>query len=450
MMNQVLSMKRSRDQNIPKHMSKAQTQANSKKQMLMEKNNIDMNKQMYLQQQGQRPTKSQKNKATKEFSSLSSGGVMNMKKNKNYIHERQIFEKIKNALYTSQSGAPNSSTAQSIYNHNRCIWIETVKCMELYNSDVINKKELLGLIQFILGTNHAILFEEFKKILLCKVDDSSQVSSNIINYGPLNHSLGGLDVSKLDKCSSSYCLLPSEYDHGTFAERTAEDMKVLNNICISSSNACVNNQMYKNKYEEILLRCDEERFEMDMIIDSNKSTIDVLEPIIDEIQDFILSKERKSKYKRDKHVFQFDMDILKSVHLFAISRIYGGNGSEAIELLKKNPTAAIPVFLRRLKQKDIEWCKIRTDLTINWKELQLQNYDKSFNSKSHDYIFKEKLFYNSRSILNEVINNKCDNNGITTIDLKNIGVYFHTSEIDDIQSSFLVNTFKPNLLLTYR
>ena len=33
-----------------------------------------------------------------------------------------------------------------------------------------------------------------------------------------------------------------------------------------------------------------------------------------------------------------------------------------MQLLKKNPIGAIPVALRRLKQKDLEWRKARQDL----------------------------------------------------------------------------------------
>lgn len=34
----------------------------------------------------------------------------------------------------------------------------------------------------------------------------------------------------------------------------------------------------------------------------------------------------------------------------------GEQGTQVVELLKKNPAVAVPVVLARLKQKDEEWC----------------------------------------------------------------------------------------------
>jgi paired amphipathic helix protein Sin3a len=41
--------------------------------------------------------------------------------------------------------------------------------------------------------------------------------------------------------------------------------------------------MRKNQYEEQLFKCEDERFEMDMLIDSTASTIKVLEPLAEEV-----------------------------------------------------------------------------------------------------------------------------------------------------------------------
>jgi paired amphipathic helix protein Sin3a len=42
---------------------------------------------------------------------------------------------------------------------------------------------------------------------------------------------------------------------------------------------------------------------------------------------------------------------------------------QVLELLRKNPAGAIPVILRRLKQKDLEWRKARQDLNKSWKDV---------------------------------------------------------------------------------
>jgi Sin3 family co-repressor len=46
---------------------------------------------------------------------------------------------------------------------------------------------------------------------------------------------------------------------------------------------CSFKHMRKNQYEEQLFKCEDERFEMDMLIDSTASTIKVLEPLAEEV-----------------------------------------------------------------------------------------------------------------------------------------------------------------------
>jgi paired amphipathic helix protein Sin3a len=41
--------------------------------------------------------------------------------------------------------------------------------------------------------------------------------------------------------------------------------------------------MRKNQYEEALFKCEDDQFEIDMIIDTNASAIRILEPIAEEI-----------------------------------------------------------------------------------------------------------------------------------------------------------------------
>ena len=60
--------------------------------------------------------------------------------------------------------------------------------------------------------------------------------------------------------------------------------------------------------------------------------------------------------------FQLEKRQLGTVHLNAITRLYGDHATEILELLRKNPAGTIPVVLKRLKQKDLEWRKARQEL----------------------------------------------------------------------------------------
>ena len=68
---------------------------------------------------------------------------------------------------------------------------------------------------------------------------------------------------------------------------------------------------------------------------------------------------------QNKLNYQLEKRNLSTVHLNAISRIYGDSGHEILELLRKNPAGTIPIILKRLKQKDLEWRKARNDLNKN-------------------------------------------------------------------------------------
>jgi paired amphipathic helix protein Sin3a len=131
--------------------------------------------------------------------------------------------------------------------------------------------------------------------------------------------------------------------------------------------------MRKNQHEEVLFRCEDERFEIDTVIDSTATAQARLEPIADEIamlqQKEMFSKKVAGSDAKEKSginkaaletggmagktiKYSFDKSILNTIHRHAIARIYGDAGQEMLDLMEKNPVVAIPVVVKRLKQKD--------------------------------------------------------------------------------------------------
>ena len=100
----------------------------------------------------------------------------------------------------------------------------------------------------------------------------------------------------------------------------------------------------RNVFEEKLFKCEDDRYEIDMVMDANRATIRRLVPINEEI-------ERLKKSGQALYQFRLDKRALGVIHLKAIGRVYGDHGNEVLELLRKNPVGAIPVILARLKQK---------------------------------------------------------------------------------------------------
>lgn len=53
-----------------------------------------------------------------------------------------------------------------------------------------------------------------------------------------------------------------------------------------------------------------------------------------------------------------------------------------LELLRRNPAGAIPVILKRLKQKDLEWRKARQQLNNQWRDILIKNAPRSLDHRS--------------------------------------------------------------------
>jgi len=148
-----------------------------------------------------------------------------------------------------------------------------------------------------------------------------------------------------------------------------------------------------------LFKCEDERFEIDMAIESNLSTLKILEPIAEEIAN-LRSLEDDGKVSRFN--FQLEKRNLSVIHLSAIARIYGDNGVEILELMRKNPAGSIPVIVKRLKQKDLEWRKVRQELNQGWKEIMDKNNEKSFDHRSLIFKIQDKRNYIIKNLVMDI------------------------------------------------
>ncbi|VDM54336.1 unnamed protein product [Angiostrongylus costaricensis] len=129
--------------------------------------------------------------------------------------------------------------------------------------------------------------------------------------------------------------------------------KVLNDTWVSfpswSSEDTTHVSSKKTQYEEFIYRTEDERFELDIIIDVNKYAIESLEVVRRRM-------ERMTQSELDK--FQLDERLggsSPSLMLRAIKRIYGEHASKITEGIKRNPSITIPKVLDRMRDKEKEW-----------------------------------------------------------------------------------------------
>lgn len=81
-------------------------------------------------------------------------------------------------------------------------------------------------------------------------------------------------------------------------------------------------------------------------------------------------------------------NVLKAMNLRCIERLYGDNGLDVMDLLKKNMHSALPVILTRLKQKQEEWARCHSDFQKVWADVYAKNHHKSLDHRS--FYFKQQ------------------------------------------------------------
>lgn len=59
-----------------------------------------------------------------------------------------------------------------------------------------------------------------------------------------------------------------------------------------------------------------------------------------------------------------------------------------MDVLRKNASLALPVILTRLKQKQEEWARCRSDFNKVWADIYAKNYHKSLDHRS--FYFKQQ------------------------------------------------------------
>lgn len=77
-----------------------------------------------------------------------------------------------------------------------------------------------------------------------------------------------------------------------------------------------------------------------------------------------------------------------ALNLRCIERLYSDHGLDVVEILRKNPPLALPVILTRLKQKQEDWTRCRSDFNKVWADIYAKNHYKSLDHRS--FYFKQQ------------------------------------------------------------
>ncbi|WOL11761.1 paired amphipathic helix protein Sin3-like 4 [Canna indica] len=218
------------------------------------------------------------------------------------------------------------------------------------------------------------------------VSRNSQFRDNKSEYAEL-------DLSSIQRCTPSYCILPDNHPIPSASCVTELEKSVLNDRLVSVTSGSENSFkfMRRNKYENSLFRCEDDRFEMDLLLNMMTSTARKVEDILEKIH-----------YNEIEPGIGFQIeDHLSSQNLSCIERVYGDNGLEIIDVLHAKPSATLSIILTRLKQKQEETSRRQADLENIWKDVFAKYYFRSLDHRSFYFKQQDKKTLNSEALLDE-------------------------------------------------
>ncbi|KAJ0035036.1 hypothetical protein Pint_25447 [Pistacia integerrima] len=150
-----------------------------------------------------------------------------------------------------------------------------------------------------------------------------------------------LDFSNSETCTPSYWSMPEEYGVPKYnLQRSDLDGDVLNNQLICRNSRQVNFKTRNlSKYEKVLNKCEDNRYEADMMLHLLRSTAERI--------DILLNGENKLDFETLEIPFKIE-EYLSVLYARCVERLYGGYD---LEILNYNPKIGLPILLERLNQK---------------------------------------------------------------------------------------------------
>lgn len=277
-----------------------------------------------------------------------------------------------------------------------------LRCLMLFNHEIVSKLELVQLVTPSLSRSPDVL-RSFKDFVGVTEPSGLQSRMDLIPAARQDRPQGDLameiDYSTCKRLGASYCALPKSCALPKTSGRTALCREVLNDTWVSFPTWAEDSTFVTSRktiYEEYIYRCEDERFELDVVIETNGATIRVLEAVQKKISR--MTPEEAQKFRLD--------DCLggtsPTIHLRAISRVYGDKAPDMIDGLKKSPLVAIPVVLRRLRAKEDEWREAQKGFNKIWREQNEKYYLKSLDHQGMNFKQTDARYLGSKSLYGEI------------------------------------------------
>nr|XP_046250021.1 paired amphipathic helix protein Sin3a-like isoform X1 [Scatophagus argus] len=296
--------------------------------------------------------------------------------------ETMFFEKVKKALRSSEA------------------YDNFLRCLHIFNQEVISRAELVQLVIPFLG-KFPELFTWFKNFLGYRESIHGELSHAMSL--PKERATEGIameiDYASCKRLGPSYRALPKSYQQPKCTGRTPLCREVLNDTWVSFPSWSEDSTFVSSKktqYEEHIYRCEDERFELDVVLEANLATIRALETVQRRLSR--MSAEEQLRFKLDNTMGGSS----EVIHRKAIQRIYGDKAQDIIDGLSRNPAVSVPIVLKRLKMKDEEWREAQRGFNKIWREQNEKYYLKSLDHQGINFKQNDTKVLRSKTLLNEI------------------------------------------------
>lgn len=296
-------------------------------------------------------------------------------KTSSVLEEINFFDKVKRVIGNKQT-----------YN-------DFLKVLNLFSQDIIDKRILIERVEAFLGEQNQDLIDWFK--IFVKYEDKP------LHIEDITFKKHQLELSLCKAYGPSYRQLPKAETYMPCSGRDEMCWEVLNDEWVGHPTWASEDSGFiahrKNQYEEILFRIEEERLEYDYNMEANLRTIQTLETIANRIAN--MTPEQKANFKLPPGLGHTSVTIYKKV----IRKVYDKDrGFEVIDALHDNPAVAVPIVLKRLKQKDEEWRRAQREWNKVWREMEQSVFFKSLDHLGLTFKQADKKLLTAKQLVSEI------------------------------------------------
>ena len=276
---------------------------------------------------------------------------------------------------------------------NRAAYAEFLKLINLYTQDLIDKYTLADRVVSFLGSNPDLMsfFRDFLGI-----QEQEEVIVARARPDP-----GRVNLAHCRSLGPSYRHLPKRDQNKTCKGRDGMCYEVLNDVWASHPTWASEDSGFvahrKNQYEEALHRIEEERHDYDFHIESCQRTIQLMEPLVQQIQ---------TMSDQDRPAFQLAPGLggaSEAIPKRIIMKVYGRDiGARVMQEMFLRPTAVLPIILGRLKQKLEEWKATQREWEKVWRDQINKQFWRSLDHQGINAKNTDKKNFQQKTLTTEI------------------------------------------------